>query len=99
MHPQLAARRLQVLQDQLEKEKAVVLGHLGLVEELARSLHQESGLDLCLAILPMTEAVRREVTEMSLQSTTTTSQLNDLTTRLNSVSQMIVARVRELATS
>jgi len=32
---QLAARRFEVLNVQLEKEKAVLLGHLDLVEELA----------------------------------------------------------------
>ena len=99
MNSQLAARRLQVLHDQLEKEKAAVLGHLSLVEELARELHRESGLNLCLAILPMTDAVRREVAGLSLRSATTASQLSELTACLNSVSQMIVTHVRDLATS
>lgn len=99
MHPQLAARHLEALSIQLEKEKAVVLSHLGLVEELARRLHQESRLDLCLTILPVTEAVRREVAELSVRSPSSASQLADMTARLNSISQVILTCVRGLARS
>ena len=97
MHPTLAARRLDVLQVRLEKDKATVLGGLDQVEDLARCLQGETGEDLCRTLGPVIEALRREIAELTVRSPGSAGRLKDLATRLDGITQVIVSQVRALA--
>ncbi|GEO43748.1 hypothetical protein SAE02_78960 [Skermanella aerolata] len=97
MHPQLAARRLQVLHAELETQKTSLLVWLDQVEDLVNQLHQETGMEICLALKPMITLIRREVDQLDMRSPTSTTQLVELTARFNSVAQAITSCVRAMA--
>ena len=99
MHPTLAARRLDVLRVRLEKDKAIVLGGLDQIEDMARQLHRETGMELYLAIGPVLDATRQEIAGLDVQSPASANRLKELATHLDSVTQVIVRDVRTLATS
>ncbi|QQP93974.1 hypothetical protein IGS68_34925 (plasmid) [Skermanella sp. TT6] len=99
MHPTLAARRLDVLRVRLEKDKATVLGGLDQIEELAQWLQGQTEQDLCLALGPVIEALRREIDTLDVRSPGSAGRLKNLAARLDDVSQVIVSQVRALATS